>query len=246
MPDTEHEVLLTESELDSYMRAASGALAWNDVTGKPTNIVIGDNEIDLVEGPIDITSALINLIYPVGSIYLSVNAVNPSTIFPNTYWVQVTDTFLYASDKNITTGLPATPVYPVSTGNYTSIGGRKDLALVSHTHTKGTLQTNNPSTSLKHTHGPNDGTHYVLRDKNIGDQGRRQLNSNSSGSYWTWMSTKADGLISQTTTGVSGTLNHAHPITGSTALAGTVTAGTNTDNMPPYMPVYVWKRVESI
>ncbi len=45
-------------------------------------------------------------VYPIGSIYMSVNSANPSTLFGGT-WVQLTDTFLYAtsttSDANSTT-----------------------------------------------------------------------------------------------------------------------------------------------
>ena len=39
---------------------------------------------------------LINLIYPVGAIYMSVNAVDPSTLFGGT-WVQIKDRFLLAA-----------------------------------------------------------------------------------------------------------------------------------------------------
>lgn len=45
-------------------------------------------------------------VYPIGSIYMSVNSANPSTLFGGT-WVQLTDTFLYATsttaDANSTT-----------------------------------------------------------------------------------------------------------------------------------------------
>ena len=43
------------------------------------------------------TDDLIDKTYPVGAIYMSVNNTSPSTLFGGT-WVQLTDTFLYASN----------------------------------------------------------------------------------------------------------------------------------------------------
>lgn len=48
-------------------------------------------------------SDLINLIYPVGSIYMSVNSTSPATLFGGT-WVQIQDTFLLASGTTYTAG----------------------------------------------------------------------------------------------------------------------------------------------
>lgn len=38
--------------------------------------------------------------YPVGSIYISVNSTNPSTIFSNTTWERITDAFLFANGSD--------------------------------------------------------------------------------------------------------------------------------------------------
>ena len=46
---------------------------------------------------------LINLIYPVGSIYMSVNAVDPSTLFGGT-WEKIKDVFLLASGDDYSIG----------------------------------------------------------------------------------------------------------------------------------------------
>ena len=52
----------------------------------------------------DITSSLlVDLFYPVGSIYTSMNSTDPSELFGGT-WEQITDRFLYCADSSGTTG----------------------------------------------------------------------------------------------------------------------------------------------
>ena len=48
-------------------------------------------------------SSIVDLIYPVGSIYMSVNSVNPSTLFGGT-WEQIKDTFLLSSGDTYSNG----------------------------------------------------------------------------------------------------------------------------------------------
>ena len=64
-------------------------------------------------------SSIVDLIYPVGSIYMSVNSVNPSTLFGGT-WEQIEDKFLLASGTSYSNG---------------ATGGSADATLVSHNHT---------------------------------------------------------------------------------------------------------------
>ncbi len=62
---------------------------------------------------------LVDAIYPVGSIYMSVNATNPQTLFGGT-WVQLQDRFLLGAGTTYSNG---------------STGGSKDAVAVSHNHT---------------------------------------------------------------------------------------------------------------
>ena len=63
---------------------------------------IGNNQIQktsqYIEGGLSISD-----IYPVGSIYISVNNVNPSTLFGGT-WEQIKDTFLLSAGDTYTAG----------------------------------------------------------------------------------------------------------------------------------------------
>lgn len=63
------------------------------------------------KGTSSIRALGIDDIYPVGSIYMSVNAANPSTLFPGTTWEKIKDRFLLAAGDtytNASTGGSAT------------------------------------------------------------------------------------------------------------------------------------------
>lgn len=62
---------------------------------------------------------LVDAIYPVGSIYMSVNSTSPQTLFGGT-WERIQDKFLLASGTTYANG---------------STGGSADAIVVSHTHT---------------------------------------------------------------------------------------------------------------
>ena len=63
---------------------------------------------------------LIDVVYPVGSIYMSVNTVSPSVLFGFGVWEKIEDKFLLGSGTTYTNG---------------STGGSADAVIVSHSHT---------------------------------------------------------------------------------------------------------------
>ena len=94
--------------------------------GDGSNVFVKDNDSRLSDArtPLahthlssDVTD-LIDVIYPVGSIYMSVNSVNPSTLFGGT-WEQIEDKFLLASGTSYSNG---------------ETGGSEDAVVVTHTH----------------------------------------------------------------------------------------------------------------
>ena len=49
------------------------------------------------------TSDVLDLVYPVGSLYMSVNSTSPATLFGGT-WIQIKDKFLLSAGDNYTAG----------------------------------------------------------------------------------------------------------------------------------------------
>lgn len=92
-----------------------------------------DNKIAQSGGGGGLTQAqIIDLIYPVGSPYISFNSTDPSTLFGGT-WEQIKDRFLLAAGDTYQAG---------------DTGGSADAVAVSHTHTQ-----------AAHSHGTGDSSH---------------------------------------------------------------------------------------
>jgi len=140
--------------------------------------------------------------YPVGSIYLSVNSTNPSTLFGGT-WEQIKDRFLLASGSTYSAG---------------STGGKATVALStaqlpSHTHSISSSGAHTHKfTGYLHTYGiQNDTYKAVSHIRYTGDGSNVPPSMDSSGAH-----------------------THTVNSTGS---------GSAHENMPPYLAVYVWKRI---
>lgn len=140
--------------------------------------------------------SFVDAFYPVGSIYISVNSVNPNTLFGGT-WERIQGRFLLAADDT----------------NYVanSIGGEANHTLTvnempSHTHTQNSHNHNIP---YRNDSGPYDISIHFSYDT---DNAKTWWNSSISTDYAI--------AINQNTGG-----GQAH------------------NNMPPYLAVYMWKRV---
>lgn len=165
--------------------------------------------------------------YPVGSIYLSVNNVNPGTIFGGT-WEQIQDRFLLAAGNTYAGGATG------GTASHTHTSA-------AHTHTTAghTLTVNEmPS----HGHGVGyyaSSNNYV--PKNSTDFRSFRYQSDVYTPYINGVLTDMgpsgytyENFIENTGKGAS----HSHGDTGSTTPGNTGSSS----SLPPYLAIYVWKR----
>lgn len=160
----------------------------------PTSVLtFGGTSYDLEDHRIP---SIVDAIYPVGSIYMSVNPANPSTLFGGT-WEQIEDTFLLAAGQNYIAG---------------DTGGS-----ATHTLTKEELPVE----------------HMTLRNLYRVDNGE---------TISIMAQTGTDGNVVPDS---AITFNAAHVSAATTAHATVYTYGGGQAHsiMPPYLAVYVWKRV---
>lgn len=131
-----------------------------------------------------VEDANFNKIYPVGSIYMSVNSTNPSTLFGGE-WEKIEDKFLLASGSNYNLG---------------STGGSADSVVVSHNHTQ-----------VGHTHEPsNTGYNFLVSQGNIAVNGTKRAFPRTSTDGYHFVFTDDDNVgISEyaTTSSVAPTIN---------------------------------------
>ena len=198
-------------------------------------------------------------LYPVGSVYISFNATDPSTLFGGT-WVRLKDRFLLASGDTYaanTTGGSATKTIAVNNipaHNHTvnASGNHNHTATTStagnHSHTRGSMNITGKIDASGRGMGNESfgetyptvsgafsaiyGTQYATEDGNVQGRMMRGFSFDASES-WTGSTSTAG--------------NHTHTLTTSTAGSHTHTTnntggGLPLNIMPPYQTVYMWRR----
>lgn len=160
-------------------------------------------------------------IYPVGSIYMSVNNVNPSTVFGGT-WEQIKDKFLLACGDTYNNG---------------ATGG-------SATHTLAVNQL--PSHSHSYTRATGVGNHTLTLNEIPSHTHKYTTHTGVYSGFHEGTSTASinpvTGEQETNTTAAGGGQAHNHPLNTDTPNTGSVGSGAAINHMPPYLAVNVWVR----
>lgn len=164
---------------------------------------------------------IIDTIYPVGSIYMSANDVDPSTLFGGT-WQRIEDKFLLSKGSS-----------------YTTLGDTGGSATVSLTQSQMPRHTH---TQVQHTHSALDGTYFVETNATSLGTGssKRQATTNTNGNfYWYSNQSSAPTIARHSSTAYATPTNK---YTGGSGSSESASDGASHENMPPYLVVNVWKR----
>lgn len=160
----------------------------------------------------------LDFLFPIGALYLSVDGTDPSVLFGGT-WEQVKDKFLLCSGNVYENG---------------SIGGNTNTTLSvanipAHTHTRGTMNI--------------IGEFRAYSDYNLNNT---EFQSALKGPFWYYTDERDNyGTASNVQDGSSDACRQIHfdasrAWTGETSSVG---SGASFSNLPPYIAITVWKRV---
>ena len=187
-------------------------------------------------------TSIVELAYPVGSIYMSINSTNPGTLFGGT-WEQISDKFLVASGSTFTalnTGGAASRTYTPdgSIENFTL----ETTHLPSHTHGLNSHTHGAGNMSLASGGGHTHKTQGYWSHENGSwvFQHRRAIYSSDPKETYV----KAGGAHPHTFSGTSGANSDDTSSTGEGGAHNHSFTGTQTSitTLPPYLAVYMWKR----
>lgn len=205
-----------------------------------------DTKLNYLYGQLQDTASKL---YPIGSVYISFNSANPSTLFGGT-WVRLKDTFLLANGDayapDTTGGSPTKTIgvsnMPSHNHSVNSSGSHTHSATTSsnggnHTHEKGTMEIT--------------GYHDAGDDDTAYSGGAFYFSSRATTHNWQSTGGQSNAVVnfkaSRNWTGAtSTTTNHTHTVSLSggnhTHTTNNVGGGVPLNIMPPYTTVYAWRR----
>lgn len=164
---------------------------------------------------------LINIIYPVGSVYMSLSDVEPSILFGVGTWERISGKFLLAASDDHAVG---------------TTGGEEEHTLTiaetpSHTHTRGTMNIKGEFRSRPCTSGAN------IIDASSSTPGAFTCDFDSGANWMGLLNTTstANGMPTDVTK-----FDASRSWTGATSAVG---GSASHNNMPPYLAINMWQRI---
>ena len=197
--------------------------------GKGSVITVNGKEPD-TNGNVEVStvdvSSIVDIIYPVGSLYWSKNPTNPATLFGGT-WTQIKDKFILAAGDSYAqgaTGGASTVTLTTAQMPMHTHGASTDTA-GDHSHTRGSMEITGGMawsnlTSLQ-------GAFH---------QGKYQPSYGAANVHDDWKG--IDFAASRSWSGATSYNGyHSHPVT-----VNNSGNGESHENMPPYVTYYCWER----
>lgn len=230
-------VTTQDTTYSAVTRSSNGLMIASDKVKLDGLIPLTDAEIDEIFNEATSGVEELDSIYPIGSVYISINHTNPGTIFGGTWERFGNGKVLVGVDENDT---------DFSTAEQS--GGEKEHVLTtaempSHSHTRGTLSADSVG---GHTHSvsataANNGDHYHHMNQ-IWSSGAGGSNAYvlSSGRSAGWRNTGNAGTHGHSVSGTAQSAGgHSHTISGASDSTGN---GKSHNNLQPYITVYMWLR----
>lgn len=197
--------------------------------GKGSVITVNGKEPD-ANGNVEVStvdvSSIVDIIYPIGSLYWSKNSTDPATLFGGT-WKQIKDKFILAAGDSYAQGATggASTVILTTAQMPTHTHGASTNTTGAHSHTRGTMEITggvawSNLTSLQ-------GAFY---------QGSYQPSYGAANAHDDWK-----GIAFAASRSWSGSTSsngdHSHTVT-----VNNSGNGESHENMPPYVTYYCWER----
>ena len=192
-----------------------------------------------IDSSVALTKQIIDIIYPVGSIYMSVNNVSPATFLGGT-WTALQDRVLIGAGNsyavNSTGGSATTTLTTLNMPTHTHIFTGNQVTTSSagsHTHNWGTV-----------THGSNTFQFFNADSASggnwVGDtQFMIAAKRNQAGTSGLGNILSTSNLMTGNPLIADGVHTHTVTATGTNSSTG---SGASFSNLPPYLAVYMWKR----